>query len=117
MGYNAIAFNGEGYGLGEGQTAKFVTSAINKLEKRFEHIVFYMDNDAPGITYSEKLSKKYNKKYIVNPTGRPKDISDYVRKKSIYNGKRLIKKQLSKIFKVKSGFLEFAESLTPTENE
>lgn len=110
LGYNAIAFNGEGYGIGTGDSAKIVRDTINKLEKRFEHIVFYMDNDPAGIEFSIKLSQQYKKKYITNLPKTPKDISDFVKLKSIYNGKRTIKHLLRKQFQTKSGFIEFIES-------
>jgi hypothetical protein len=111
LGYNAIAFNGEGYGLGEGETSRFVTKTLAKLERRFEHIVFYLDNDEPGINFATKLAHKFSKKFIYNPIGTPKDISDYVKAKSFYNGKRRIKRLLSKTFRVQSGFLDFVQNL------
>lgn len=111
MGYNAIAFNGEGYGLGNGDTARFVEKTIAKLEKRFEHIVFYLDNDEPGINFASTLARKFGKKFIYNPPKTPKDISDYVKQKSFFNGKRRIKKLLSRAFRVQSGFLDFVQRL------
>ena len=109
LGYNAICFNGEGYGIGTGDSARIVKDYISRLEKRFEHIIFYMDNDEPGIAFSEKLKQQYRKKYIVNKPNTPKDISDYVKLKSIHNGKRTIKRLLSKLFRVDSSFLDYLD--------
>lgn len=111
MGYNSIAFNGEGYGLGKGETAKFVENLISKLEKRFEHIVFYLDNDSAGINFAVELAWKFRKKYIYNSLGNPKDPSDYVKKYSLHNGKRKIKRLLSRAFRIQSGFLDYVQSL------
>lgn len=110
LGYNAIAFNGEGYGI-SGDSAVIMEETLSKLEKRFEYIIFYMDNDAPGINFGTKLHLKYNKKFIYNPATKEKDLSDFVHKEGIFKAKRLIKKLLSKQFKTKGGFLEFVESL------
>lgn len=110
LGYNAIAFNGEGYGV-SGDTFEVMKETLSKLDKRFEHVIFYMDNDAPGIAFGTKLHYVHKKKFIYNPEHKPKDLSDYVQKYGVINGKRLIKKLLSKQFKTKSGFLEFVQSL------
>lgn len=110
LGYNSIAFNGEGYGV-SGNSANIMEEALSSLSKRFEHIIFYLDSDNAGINFSEKLRQKYSRKTIYNPINKPKDISDYVEKYGIFKAKRLIKKLLSKQFKSKGGFLEFVESL------
>lgn len=111
IGYNAIAFNGEGYGVGDGESARHMRQVINKLEDRFEHIIFYMNNDVPGLNFNQKLGYQYRKKYIHNPINAPKDISDYTRKYGLHNGKRLLKKLLSKQFRHHDDFLAFATSL------
>lgn len=111
LGYNAIAFNGEGYGMGNGESAKHMRQVLNKLEDRYEHIIFYMNNDAPGMEFNQRLAHQYRKKFISNPPKTPKDISDYVQKKGAHNGKRLLKKLLSKIFRHHDDFISFAESL------
>lgn len=110
LGYNAISFNGEGYGV-SGDTAVVMESVLDKLSKRFEHIIFYMDNDPSGIAFSLKLQNRHSRKIIYNPEHKPKDVSDFVEKYGVYVAKRLIKKMLSKQFKSKGGFLEFVESL------
>lgn len=110
LGYNAIAFNGEGYGVGDGDSAKVVREVINKLEKRFAYILFYMDNDAAGLKFGVKLSEQYRKKYITNLPNTPKDISDYSLKKGFYNARRNIKRLLREVFRIKSGYLEFIQS-------
>lgn len=112
LGYNAIAFNGEGYGT-SGESAKIMKQTISKLELRFEHIIFYMDNDVPGLRYNNELSRVHHKKWIANPNHKPKDLSDYVAKYGIHNGRRLIKRLLAKQFNLnnKDGFLEFIERL------
>lgn len=111
LGYNAIAFNGEGYGVGEGETSRFVEQTIAKLEKRFEHVVFYLNNDEPGINFATKLAWKFRKKFIYNSIGTPKDPSDFIKYKSFYNAKRKIKRLLSRAFRVQSGFLDFVQHL------
>lgn len=110
LGYNAIAFNGEGYGAGKGDSP--VDAIIADMKRRFEHVVFYMNNDKAGEAFNKTLSFKFRCKSIQNPINTPKDISDFVHSKSIYNGKRVIKKLLSKAFKEKDEFLAYSLSLS-----
>ena len=111
LGYNAIAFNGEGYGIGD-STSEVVKQTLDNLSKRFTYIVFYLNNDEAGIKFTNKLQSIHNKKAIFNPIHKPKDISDYVQKYGTFKAIRMLKKQLSKQFKVKSGFLEFISTLS-----
>jgi|GEM_PF-4893275 len=78
MGYEAVAFGSEG--------AKIPESWIKEMRLRFEHLVVYYDNDDPGIEYAKKTGLPY----IMNPIFEPKDISDYVRKYGLAEGKNLV---------------------------
>lgn len=105
LGYNAIALNGESYGtqkedsrLEDTQAVKELKRKISILEKRFEHIIFYMNNDEAGIKANITLSKMYRKKYIHNPLGKPKDISDYIEHYGTVRTRRMLKKLLSHTF-------------------
>lgn len=95
QGYNAIAFNGEGYGTSNSTSSQFIESIIRQLQRRFEYVIFFMDNDAPGRKYSEKLSFKYGCPFMLLPEG-PKDISDYICKYGVRKTKKIMKKILSK---------------------
>lgn len=101
LGYNSIAFNGEGYGI-TGASSAVMEKIIKDLKKRFKYVLFFMDNDLPGRTYSLKLRKTHKIDYVLPQ--KQKDISDYVKKYSVYNGKRIMKKILSKHFKVQDVF-------------
>jgi hypothetical protein len=101
LGFNAIALNGEGYGSAEDSTSgKELRKKINQLEKRFEHIIFYMNNDVPGRQFNMQLGRTYNKKYIQNPINKPKDPSDYIVRYGVRRTKQMLQKQLSHLFKV-----------------
>lgn len=94
LGFNAIALNAEGYGNGE-QSGTHLKKKINQLDKKFEHIFFYMNNDAAGMKFNIALANTYNKKYIHNPVGTPKDISDYIAHYGVRKTYRMLKKQIS----------------------
>lgn len=85
-----------------GTTGEFVKTFLSNMKERFEHIIFFMDNDATGLEQSIKLSKHYRLPYVVMPIGYPKDISDYVAKHNLLKAKRLIKKLISKLYNDKS---------------
>lgn len=87
LGYTAIALGGESNSIPE--------SILNDLYNRFDNIIIFFDNDEPGLKYSEKLSKQINTGFIHIPvTYSEKDISDYVEKYGILEGKTLMNKLL-----------------------
>jgi DNA primase len=96
LGYNAIAFNSEGIPT-KGENGKFVAETIEHLKSRFEHVILFLDNDAPGKEYTKKISTKYNLKSILIPDNEPKDISDYIAKYGRRKTKRMLNKQLKKL--------------------
>lgn len=101
LGFNAIAPNGELYGSSDfenSKSSKEMKRVITKLEKRFTHIIFYMNNDEKGIEASIKLSKAHRKPYIINPANLPKDISDVIDRYNTRRTYRMIKKLLTKLF-------------------
>lgn len=100
LGFNAIAFLSEGYGSGKegSKSREFLTKLLKQLKQRFKHIIFFMDNDTAGLSYSTKLSNIYRLPYITLPKKYPKDISDCVFKHGQRKSRRLIKKQLSHIY-------------------
>lgn len=101
LGYNSIAFNAEGYGI-SGATSAVMEKVVKDLKKRFKYVLFFMDNDIAGRSYSLKLRKTHKVDYIL--PRKQKDISDYVRKYGKHNGKRIMKKILSKHFKIQDVF-------------
>ncbi len=102
LGYNAIAFSGEGYGAGKegSESRRVVTQIIEKLTPRFQHIIFFMDNDKPGLEYNEKLSNIYRLKNIAIPSKYPKDISDCIRKYGVSKTQRIMKRMIAKKFNI-----------------
>lgn len=88
LGYNAIAPNKEG--------SWFPLEYWNKIKERFEKIIIYWNNDYPkepnpGLEYAKNFSKQFNLPYILNPNGEPSDISDFVKKYSLKEGKELVR--------------------------
>lgn len=88
LGYNAIAPNKEG--------SWFTKEYWNKIKERFEKIIIYWNNDYPkepnpGLEYAKQFSKQFNVPYILNPNGEPSDISDFVKKYNLKEGKELIR--------------------------
>ncbi len=98
LGFNAIAPNGEAYGISDFNTKanKEMKRVISSLEKRFNHILFYMNNDEAGLKANIALSKVYRKEFIANPPNKPKDISDYIDKYNYRRTYRMIKKLITK---------------------
>jgi hypothetical protein len=93
--------SGEGYGSNiETTSGKELKKKINLLEKRFDHIIFYMNNDEPGIKFNMQLARTYRKHYIQNPIGSPKDVSDYVEHYNVRRTKQMLQKQISHLFNV-----------------
>lgn len=101
LGYSAIALNGEGYGSNvETSSGKELKKKIALLEKRFDHIIFYMNNDEPGIKFNMQLARTYRKHYIQNPIRSPKDVSDYIEHYNVRRTKQMLQKQISHLFNV-----------------
>lgn len=100
LGFNAIAFSGEGYGTGKegSESRRVVTRVLEKLSPRFKHIIFFMDNDTAGLQYNEKLSNIYRLPNIAIPTGYPKDISDCIYRYKTNKTRKIMKKLLSRKF-------------------
>lgn len=99
LGYNAIAFQGEGYGLSN-KTMKIMNEKVTELRSRFKHILLFLDNDNPGIANANKLCQIHKLLNIYLPIGYPKDISDYIFKYGISSTSRRMKKLLSRKFRV-----------------
>lgn len=95
-GFQAICFNGEGYGTSD-KSYNELRPYIIGLKKRFENIVLFLDADDAGVSYSMKLASKLKCKYIILP--KEKDISDYQKKYGVISTFRLVKKLISKKFK------------------
>ena len=107
LGFNAIAFNGEGFGTSSSKGSQAVAEVIRSLKKRFDYIIFFMDGDAPGIKYSIKLSTRYNLPYTVLMHTPYKDISDYIEKFGKHKTFRLLKKMLSKQLRYEKSLREY----------
>lgn len=95
-GFNAICFNGEGYGTSDKSYSELRPYIIG-LNKRFENIILFLDADDAGVSYSMKLASKLRCKYILLP--KEKDISDYQKKYGVRSAFRMVKKLISKKFK------------------
>lgn len=105
LGFPAIAFSSEGAGTGKGSET-FVKAVVEALLKRFEHVVFYMDNDEPGIKYSLKLSTMYKLPCMWNKPG-PKDLSDCVKKYKRLKAFRNLKQLIGRTLKIKQNNLPY----------
>jgi DNA primase len=93
-GFNAVALNGEGYGLSS-DSYETIAPYITGLRKRFKKIVIFLDGDAAGVTFANKLSLRLKLPNIhLDPVF--KDISDYQKHFGVVQTNRKIKKLLSK---------------------
>jgi len=95
-GFQAICFNGEGYGTSDKSYSELRPYIIG-LKKRFENIILFLDADDAGVAYSIALASKLKCKYIILP--KEKDISDYQKKYGVRSAFRMVKKLISKKFK------------------
>jgi len=84
LGYNAIALNSESSILSD----KF----IDEFNQRFDRIIYFYDNDKPGINYSNKAKEITGYDYILIPEeyNTTKDISDFTEKYTINETKILL---------------------------
>lgn len=115
MGYFAIAFNSEGIAT-KGEPASQVEQLITHLQTRFSNVVLFLDNDEAGIKYAKKVSKRYNILSITIPTNLPKDISDVSAKYGFKKASKLMKKLLSRLFKVDTKFDDFVNDTSIKQN-
>lgn len=95
-GFQAICFNGEGYGTSDKSYSELRPYIIG-LKKRFENIILFLDADDAGVAYSIALASKLKCKYII--LSKEKDISDYQKKYGVRSAFRMVKKLISKKFK------------------
>lgn len=86
LGYNAIAPQGENHSIPK--------EVMQDLEKRYDRIVLFYDNDAAGIAGASKIANKYTKQSIFIPDNSIKDISDYVKEHGLEEAKQLMIKLL-----------------------
>lgn len=91
LGFPAIAFNGEGYGI-KGESHKIVSGVLKIVKSRYRYVMLYLDSDDPGLQFSMQFATKHNIPFIVNPTASFKDISDYRAKYGEHKAFKLIKK-------------------------
>jgi len=56
-GFNAVCFNGEGYGTSDKSYSELQPFIVG-LKKRFKHIILFLDSDDAGVSYAMKLSNK-----------------------------------------------------------
>jgi hypothetical protein len=88
LGFWAIAPNKEG--------SWFTDEYWAKIKERWKNIVIYWDNDFdkednPGLRYAQYYSELYKVPYVTNPDNTAKDISDFVKKYGLSEGKELIR--------------------------
>ncbi len=99
LGYPAIAFSSEAIPTA-GENKKFVKSTLDELRTRFEHIILFLDNDKPGLTFTEKVCEKYDIPAVTLSRENPKDISDYVAHFGVRRTRRALRKLLTKMFRL-----------------
>jgi hypothetical protein len=86
LGYNAVATHGEGHYINP--------DFIRHLKERFKKIIFFYDNDKPGLICGERMSALYDCKYTYIPVEfEEKDISDFYKN----HGKRMSEEILKNI--------------------
>lgn len=80
----------------QGEHNKLDNETFHKLSKRFDRIVVMYDNDEPGQKGANYLVKTYNLKSVIIPIESGcKDISDYVKKFGLEEGKKLMDKLIN----------------------
>jgi len=99
-GFPAVCMQGEGYGA-YGESTEVMASLIKELKQRFRYVFFFMDNDTPGRTYTDKLHALHGLEYCF--TEKEKDISDYRKKFKGNLTTRLLKKIIVKAWKKSDG--------------
>lgn len=87
LGYWAIAPNNEG--------AYIPDIVMEKLKRKWKHILVWYDNDQAGIEKAPVFAEKFGLKWTHNPIDEPKDPSDYVKKYNLSQFDFLINKFLS----------------------
>jgi len=95
-GFNAICFNGEGYGTTD-KSFSDISPFIKGLKQRFKYLVLFLDGDEAGRQYSLKLVSKLRCRSI-NLLSKQKDISDYQKTFGVRKTHKTLKKLLSKTF-------------------
>jgi len=96
MGYYAIAPNAE--------STWMPLKYWEKIKKKWKKIIIFGNNDwekedNPGLSYAMNHSKRYGVPYIVIPDGETSDISDYVKRYSLEEAKKLTEKLIYDIYK------------------
>lgn len=116
LGYPAIAFNSEGIPT-KGENAKAIKETIEHLKSRFDHVVLFLDNDAPGKEYTKNISKVYNLQSMLLPDTQPKDISDFYKKYNRRKARRTLNKLVKRtITAPKNLWEEFVQSHSNIHN-
>ena len=80
---------------GQGYERRFV----NKLKKRFKHIILFYDTDLTGISFMRKIKKQYpNLNFFFIPRKfKVKDLTDFVKKYGLIKTKEYVE-QIKKRF-------------------
>jgi hypothetical protein len=91
LGYDAVAPNSE--------TTFLPDKFINKMKKRFKHIIIWFDNDwdkspNPGIESAQKYSEMFDIPFLITPNGSPKDPSDFCKRFGLREFNHLINENL-----------------------
>lgn len=94
LGFPAVCLNAETI-----TSSSIIEPLIKILKSRFKHVVAFMDSDEAGMKSNFFISSKYRCKYI-STKSRFKDVSDYLKKYGYHKTFKLIKKSLSKQFKI-----------------
>jgi hypothetical protein len=90
MGYNSVSLQSE--------STQLTTNMFSLLQRRFDTIVVFYDNDKTGVIRSTKLNESYGLQEICVPIeNHIKDISDYVDRHNMQEGKILMKKLLNQV--------------------
>lgn len=94
LGFPAVCLNAETI-----TSSEIIEPLVKILKSRFDHVVSFMDSDEAGMKSNIFISSRYRCKYI-STRSKFKDISDYLKKYGYHKTFKLVKKSLSKQFKI-----------------
>lgn len=100
LGFSAVCMNGEGYGVNPmSESYKVFADLLRSMRLRSKYVLLFLDSDEAGLTFAQKLDFAHGRiPFMYTP--KEKDISDYRKKYGYHKTMRMLKKLLSKKFKI-----------------